>query len=246
MSDTRSSDAARTFAQEAMDGNGGAFRPLARGGEAVQQLRQALERVQRESASLLRVAGSLEEFVRQQEARYAELEQDLNDTALLYVASYQLHARFEPKEVLRHVRELLEQLVGVDTFALYLGVPGGVANAVASKGLEPAELVPLRTTEEPLRTAFAKTQPVILERSPLPKGSLSAPLAVIPLSLGERVIGAIMVVKLFGHKSSWAQVDHQLFHLLAAHAASALVAAYLYQRQSDLLGALAGLGDSLR
>lgn len=237
------SDAARAFAQEAMEGNG--FRPLARG-EAVQQLRQALERVQRESTSLFKVASSLEEFVRQQEARYAELEQDLNDTALLYVASYQLHARFEPKEVLRHIRELLEQLVGVDAFALYLGPPGGVAQAVASKGFDAAELVPLRATEEPLRSAFAKAQPVLLEQTPLPKGTLLAPLAVIPLSLGDRMIGAILVAKLFGHKASWAQVDQQLFHLLAAHAASALVAAYLYQRQGDLLDALAGLGDSLR
>ena len=244
MNDKRSTDPARGFPHDAIEG--GPFRSLARGGEAVQHLRQALERVERESVSLVRVAASLEEFVRQQEGRYSELEQELNDTALLYVASYQLHARVEPKQVLQHVRELLEQLVGVEAFVLYLGVPGGVANPVASRGLNDAELLPLRTAEEPLRTAFASGQPVVVEQSPLPRGSISAPLAVIPLLLGERVIGAILVVKLFGHKATWVQVDQQLFHLLASHAASALVAAYLYQRQGDLLGALAGLGESLK
>ena len=244
MNDKRSPDARTSFAQDAIDG--GAFRPLARGGEAVQHLRQALERVQRESVSLVRIGASLEEFVRQQEGRYAELEQELNDTALLYVASYQLQARAEPKEVLRHVRELLEQLVGVESFALYLGAPGSTVQPIAHKGLTDAELAPLRTTEGALETVFSRKTPLMVEGSPLPRGTLQAPLAVVPLMLGDRVIGAIVIVNLFPHKTSWAQVDQQLLHLLSSHAASALVAAHLVQRQSDLLGTLAALGESLK
>jgi nitrate/nitrite-specific signal transduction histidine kinase len=245
MNDKRAPEASRApLAQEVFEA--GAFRPLARGGEAVQHLRQALERVGRESASLVKVAASLEEFVRSQEGRYAELEQELNDTALLYVASYQLQARGDPKEVLRHVRELLEQLVGVDGFVLYLGAPDGRAVAVAARGLADDQLTPRRTTDAPLAEVFARKAPVVLELSPLPKGSLEQPLAVVPLKLGERIIGAIVVTSLFAHKTSWAPVDHQLFYLLSSHAASALLAAYLLQRQSDLLATLAGLGESLR
>jgi K+-sensing histidine kinase KdpD len=244
MNDKKSPDARASFAQEAIDG--GAFRPLARGGEAVQHLRQALERVQRESVSLVRIGASLEEFVRQQEGRYAELEQELNDTALLYVASYQLQARAEPKEVVRHLRELLEQLVGVESFVLYLGAPGGTAQAVAHRGFSDSELTPLRTTDGALEAVFSRKTPLIVEGEPLPKGTLQAPLAVVPLMLGDRVIGAIVIVSLFPHKTSWAQVDQQLLHLLSSHAASALVAAHLVQRQSDLLGTLAALGESLK
>jgi K+-sensing histidine kinase KdpD len=255
MNDKRSPDARSDFlrsrsetlastAQEAIDG--GALRPLARGGEAVQHLRQALERVQRESVSLVRIGASLEEFVRQQEARYSELEQELNDTALLYVASYQLQARAEPKEVVRHMRELLEQLVGVESFALYLGAPGGMAHPVAHKGMTEAELAPLRTGEGALQTVFSRKTPLMVEDNPLPKGTLASPLAVVPLMLGDRVIGAIVIVSLFAHKTSWAQVDQQLLHLLSSHAATALVAAHLEQRQSDLLGTLATLGESLK
>ncbi|HEY6877899.1 MAG TPA: hypothetical protein VI299_07755, partial [Polyangiales bacterium] len=81
-------------------------RTLVRGGEAVQHMRQSLERVERERQGLMRVASSLDDFVRSQDARCADLELELNDTALLYVASYQLQARDDPREVLRHLREL--------------------------------------------------------------------------------------------------------------------------------------------
>jgi GAF domain-containing protein len=245
MTDKRTADPARgAFAQEAIDG--GAFRPLARGGEAVQHLRHALERVQRESVGLVRVAASLEEFVRQQEGKYAELEQELNDTALLYVASYQLQARAEPREVLRHIRELLEQLVGVESFAMYLGGESGMVVPVASKGLSDTQLGALRANDATLHEAFTRRTPLMAEGDPLPKGSLATPLAVVPLVLGDRVIGAIVIATLFPHKATWAQVDQQLLHLLSSHAASSLVAAHLVQRQSDLLGTLAGLGESLR
>lgn len=232
--------------QRSSESRSGAFEASGVGGlgrESLTDLRQAIER---ESASLMRTAELLAAFVRQHDERYAELERELNDTALLYVASYQLHARDEPGEVLGHVRELLEQLVGAECFALYLGESSGMARPVMSRGLSGEELVMLRMADEPLLSAFTSRSPVLVEQSPLPKASLRAPLAVIPLMHGDRALGAIFVVKLFGHKVSWAQVDPQLFQLLSAHAGSALVAAHLYQTHPDLLGALAGLGESLK
>jgi K+-sensing histidine kinase KdpD len=223
-------------------------RPLAAGLQTVHQLRNTLEKFQEESVSLLRGASNLEEFIEQQESRYAELEQELNDTALLYVASYQLNSRREPKEVLRQVRELLEQLAGVEVFAVYIGSgeEDSLLLPVSSRGIPLSELRPLRSHERPLDAACAGRCAVLSPQDPLGAGTLAAPLAVIPLLLGDRVLGAISVMKLFPHKSSWAQVDQQLFQLLASHGASALVAAYLYQRHSDVPGALAELGDSLK
>jgi GAF domain-containing protein len=221
-------------------------RPVVRGGEAVQHMRQSLERVDRERQGLMKVAASLEDFVRTQDARFAELEQELNDTALLYVASYQLQARHEPREVLRHLRELLEQLIGIESFALYLGGPE--AKLITSRGLSDSQRGAMRTDQGPLATAYLKRAPVLVESRPLPAGSLSSPLAVIPLLLAERVVGAIVIVKLFPHKQTWATVDVQLFQLLATHAASALLAAHLVRQakqQSDLLGTLANLGEGL-
>jgi GAF domain-containing protein len=223
------------------------LRPFARGGEAVQHLRQSLERVERERQSLMRAASSLEDFVRSQDARFAELEQELNDTALLYVASYQLQARDDSREVLRHLRELLEQLIGVESFVMYLGGPE--AKVVTSRGVSDAELGPQRTEEGPLATAYAKRTPLLSGDHPLPAGSVAKPLAVVPLLLADRVVGAISIVKLFPHKSGWVQVDTQLLNLLTTHAASALLAAHLVRQarqQSDLLGTLANLAEGLK
>lgn len=221
-------------------------RPVLRGAEAVQHMRQALERVEHERQGLMRVAGSLEEFVRSQDARYAALEQELNDTALLYVASYQLQARDQPREVLHHLRELLEQLIGVESFVLYLGRP--LAKVIASRGLAEAKLVPQRTDQGPLAPAYQQRAPIVVEGEPLPVGSIEAPLALVPLLLADKVVGAIAIVKLFAHKQAWASVDVQLLRLLMTHAASALLAAHLVQQaqqQSDVLGALENLGEGL-
>jgi K+-sensing histidine kinase KdpD len=224
-------------------------RPMPRAGEAVQFLRQSLERVERERQGLMRVASSLDDFVRSQEARFSELEQELNDTALLYVASYQLQARDEPRAVLRQLYELLEQLIGVESFVMYLGTAEGSLTAVASRGVSERELASQRTNEAALADAFAKRAPVIVQQAPLPTGTLERPLALIPLLLGARVVGAISIVKLFAHKPSWASVDAQLLQLLATHAASALLAAHFVrqaEQRNDLLGTLRSLGEGLR
>ncbi|MET0342713.1 MAG: GAF domain-containing protein [Polyangiales bacterium] len=223
------------------------LRPLAAGIDTVQQLRVTIERFQQESATLLRGASSLEDFLQQQEKRYADLEQELNDTALLYVASYQLNSRREPKEVLRQVRELLEQLAGVEQFALYIaGADGELLLPVAARNLAPSELAPLSPRDRALDAARAGRCAVLSEAEPLGQGSLTQPIAAIPLLLGDRLVGAVLVLKLFEHKTRWAHVDHQLFSLLATHGAPALVAAYLYQRHSSQPAALAGLGESLK
>ncbi len=192
---------------------------------------------------LLKAASGLEDFMRGQDARCVELEQELNDTALLYVASYQLQARDQPREVLRQVYELLEQLMGVEAFALYLGGPE--AKVIASRGLPSEQLKPQRTDRGPLAPAYLKRAPILVEGEPLPLGTLHTPLAVVPLLLAERAVGAIAIVKLFAHKRTWAPVDLRLLNLLATHAASALLAAHLVQQQSDLLGTLASLGEGL-
>jgi hypothetical protein len=241
-------DKSTSHSQRADDPSRPSVRPLAVGLQTVHQLRHTLEKFQEESVSLLRGASNLEEYIEQQETRYVDLEAELNDTALLYVASYQLNSRREPKEVLRQVRELLEQLAGVEVFVVYIGSGGAGAPLipVTARGMSVSELPPLRPDERPLDAACAGRCAVLSPMAPITPGSLTAPLAVIPLLIGDRILGAILVVKLFPHKSEWAQVDQQLFQLLTTHGASALVAAYLYQQHSDVPGALAELGESLK
>jgi hypothetical protein len=219
---------------------------LPRGSEAVQTLRKQLERVERESVTLQRIASGLDDFVHQQEGRLAELEQELNDTALLYVASEQFHAALDPKHVAGYVRELLEQLLGAEVFVVYLRLGVGDFKPIVWRGITETELLGQPLPLGPLESAVASGRSNVVQGRPLPTGTLSTPIASVPLMLEERAVGALLIAKLFAHKEGWAPVDSQLLHLLSTRAAPALIAAHLIRTQSDLLGTLAGVGESLR
>jgi hypothetical protein len=53
--------------------------------------------------------------------------------------------------------------------------------------------------------------------------------AVVPLKIGESMIGAIVVFRLLEHKQGLQSVDHELFELLAVHASTALYCANLHE-----------------
>ena len=53
--------------------------------------------------------------------------------------------------------------------------------------------------------------------------------ACVPLRIGERIIGAILVFRLLEHKQGLQPVDHELFELLGIHASTALYCANLHE-----------------
>lgn len=219
---------------------------LPRGSEAVQTLRKQLQSVERESVTLQRIASGLDDFVHQQEGRLTELEGELNDTALLYVAGEQFHAVLDAKYVLGYIRELLEQLLGAEVFVVYLRTGEASFQPIVSRGIPDEKLREGAVPFAPLEALIASGRPIIVEGRPLPSGTLETPVAAIPLLVQDRVVGAVLIAKLFAHKEGWAQADAQLMQLLSTRTGPTLLGAYLIRNQSDLLGTLAGLGASLR
>lgn len=51
--------------------------------------------------------------------------------------------------------------------------------------------------------------------------------AVVPLATTDHLVGAIIVHELLVQKPAFNPVDHELFHLLGAHAATAILTALL-------------------
>jgi GAF domain-containing protein len=98
--------------------------------------------------------------------------------------------------------------------------------------------------EGPIGEVFLTCVPRIAERVDQ-GGSFESPLAVIPLMLRDKALGAIAVATVFRQKAVWAPVDHELFKLLGSHAAAALVAANLYSSQEGPLAALQGVHELL-
>ncbi len=67
----------------------------------------------------------------------------------------------------------------------------------------------------------------------------------IPLRIEERPIGAIAIYRLLQQKDGFTPLDHELFTLLAGHAATAIFAARLYGQSERKLNTIQGFIDLL-
>jgi transcriptional regulator with GAF, ATPase, and Fis domain len=67
----------------------------------------------------------------------------------------------------------------------------------------------------------------------------------IPLKVGDRTIGAIVLFELLAQKASFSALDHELFSLLAGHAATAMLAAQLHGQSERKLNTMQGLLELL-
>jgi hypothetical protein len=202
---------------------------------AIRELLKKIEELEREKARLLSTVHEQEEISN----RFSEIEAELESFANLYVASFQLHSTLGVRAVVRNVKELLGQLVGVRQLALYF-----VDDAerrlypIASDGIELGSLPSIGLGfEETRRGGGPVLDPVaaVVERTYLTgvphiaEGEmLASPQACIPLHFAGRVVGTIVVYSLLEQKKRFITVDRELFKLVGAHAGGALVAAHYW------------------
>jgi hypothetical protein len=71
----------------------------------------------------------------------------------------------------------------------------------------------------------------------------SHPIVCIPLKIKEHVIGVIVIYQLLVQKSRFADVDYELFTLLAGHAATAIFSSKLYSESERKLSTIQGFLD---
>src|SRR5262249_24178152 len=137
--------------------------------------------------------------------------------------------------VTKHIRELIEQLVGARAHAVYfLDQSKDELVAIAAHGVDIDRLAPLpiRATEPPqarartIQQAFLTGSPVFEESTVAP--GVERPAACVPLVLDDRSVGVIVVYALLSQKTSLTPLDHELFRMLGAHAATALTGALLF------------------
>jgi hypothetical protein len=242
----RENEELRRHAQ-ALERDNTELRAQVKSDDAMRDVLRTIERLEQEKRNLLDRSSALEQATRRYEGRYAAIEQELNDLANLYVASFQLHSTLKPPHVLQHIRELLAQLVGAESFVIYiLNDDGRRAIPVGSEGVLEADLKEIYVGEGAVGAVCASGQSSVRQGSPLGEGTIASPLAVIPMLADGQTVGVISILRLLEQKQAWVQVDQELFHLLGTHAAAALLAAHLYSKESDLLSALAGLGEGLK
>lgn len=194
--------------------------------DAIRDLIRRIDALEVERRHLLARSDELAEASREHERKSAEMEVELHDLANLYIAASHLHSTLTLRHVVRHLAELLQQLVGAERFAIYVCDPDGQhARPIHAEGL--SEVPPVVTGEGPIGIVLATRLSKIAER-PHPAGGLEAPIAIVPMVVRDVCVGAIAVASVFAQKERWAPVDHELLGLLGARGGSALIAANLY------------------
>lgn len=164
-------------------------------------------------------------------SRYTFVEKQNANLANLYVASYRLHETVVHDEVLEVIKEILANLIGSEEVAVFERSPDGERVLLSwSSGLEAERVEGLAMQDGFVRDAIRSGE-MFLSSDDLgePRIPEEAELtACIPLTLNGQVTGAIAVFRLLSHKPSLTGVDHELFELLATHAATALYCARLH------------------
>jgi hypothetical protein len=212
---------------------------------AIRDLLTKIDELKREKARLLSTVHQQEEITSEVTNRFAEIESELESFANLYVASFQLHASLRASTVVKNVKELLVQLVGARSLAIYFTDDDGRRlTPITSEGVDLATLPVIGVHE----ISTADGAAAVIERTFLTgvphvsEGNVnSLPAACIPLLLEERVVGTIVVYALLEHKARFVSVDRELFKLLGAHAGAVLVSANLWAAQNGRLPAAEAL-----
>lgn len=193
------------------------------GDTVVRDLMSQIKALEMDRQRLLDQFKTVEEQNRDFNNRYLEIEEAHNNLANLYVASYQLHATLNFSDVIQITSEILLNLIGAEEFGIYvLDEDTGTLNVLVTEGRDAREFTPIALGEgrvgQSVKTATQYVAEDMKPRSPLD------PLAVIPLTVGGRPVGAIVLLKLLVQKPALSTLDLEIFSLLGAHAATAIVA----------------------
>ena len=179
--------------------------------------------------------------------RYLEIEEENNNLANLYVASFQLHSTLDFKEVVQIVMEIVINLIGAEKFGLMLlDERKGDLYAVSSEGVKREQIPHIKLGEGTIGQVAQGGQPWVAEGRTPDQVTMTDPQVVIPMRIKDQLIGAIVIYALLEQKQSFSPLDHELFNLLAGHAATALFASKLYSESERKLSTIQGFLELLK
>jgi len=207
--------------------------------DAIRELLVKIDKLEEEKKKLRSRAEVAVREIHDYQGRYSEVEKELDAMANLYVASYQLHATLEPNEVLSVIEQVLMQFVGVGAFAIYV-----VRQDDDTRPLEPVHAFQCDQFDIKAETwnkgpiGEAAATGVHFVNHPDKVEEPGAPLACIPLGLGEQTIGVIAIFGLLAQKREFVDIDFEIFKLLALHAASAIIGSGLLARAGSIFAGL--------
>lgn len=202
---------------------------------------QDVDQVSKLKANLTAAENDMNELA----GRLVDTENQRGRLMNLYVATYQLHATLDVDEVTTTIAEIARDLVGAEKFVLLIGDDPEKGHDIAlAQGLDESDAPFTGDRYHGGHEALDRAlEDGILQMYSEPGAGA---LAVVPLTVQGAIVGAVVVLKLFDHKGAFAPDDRELLDLLAAHAASALLAARMYSATDRKLKTLENLVKLVR
>ena len=197
--------------------------------DAVRELLARIESLEEEKQNLLSQVREVEENGSRFGESFQQVESEFSNLVNLYVASNQLHTSLSPRGVMRRLKEVLAQLIGAESYAVYFANADGTELVpIAAEGVAGEDLVnqPIRGSRIGQVHLSGESQ-IDADGDPS-QGSIKSPAAMLPLSIDDRVVGVIAIFSTLAQKNRFATLDYELFALLERQAAAALVGASLF------------------
>jgi hypothetical protein len=211
-----------------------------------QELLARIDVLEDENEAILAQLLSVENENQQFAERYLEIEEENNNLANLYVASYQLHSTLDPNEVMKVILEIVINLIGAELFCVYVCQDtGDTLEPVAAEGGDVSDFPLVALGHGPVGESVESGD--VMSTGPAEHGGagLGQPIVCIPLRVEDKPIGAIVIHRLLSQKDGFSALDHELFSLLAGHAATAIFASRLYAQSERKLSTIQGFIDLL-
>jgi transcriptional regulator with GAF, ATPase, and Fis domain len=211
--------------------------------EMASKLNHYETRLKELEAKLLEVEAENVDFAQ----RYIDVEEQNNNLANLYVASFQLHSTLDYEEVLQIILEIIINLIGAEVFCIYLlDEEKGTLTPEAAEGISVNEIPAVTLGEGVIGQSAQSNQSYFNDNPPESmKEKFADPLVCIPLNIKNDVIGVLVLFRLLQQKESFAPVDFELFTLLAGHAATAIFSSRLFTESKRKLSTFRGFLDLL-
>ncbi|PLX82128.1 MAG: diguanylate phosphodiesterase [Desulfuromonas sp.] len=209
--------------------------------DEVAQLRARVESLEKEKEEVLDRIRLVEEENQDFANRYIDVESENNMLANLYIASYQLHSTLDHQEVLQIISEIVINLIGAEEFAVLLvDEKSHDLQTVATEGVDQATFPVVQVGEGVIGQAAQSGENYYVDNLAEYTKDLESPMVCIPLKIKDHVIGVLVLYHLLEQKEQFADVDFELFTLLAGHAATAIFSSKLYSESERKLSTIQG------
>jgi hypothetical protein len=207
-----------------------------------EQLLACIESMEQSKREIVERLRQVEGPSRALSKRSVEIDAANNNLIHLYVALDRLYATLDLSQVLQTIAQIVVNLIGAQVLAIYvLDEKTGRLSAVAAEGESPDAFPSFEVGRGVVGSAVATGKTLCHEA----RGSIdpTRPIACIPLRTDQASTGAIAIYRLLQQKKEFKPLDHELFTLLAGHAATAISAARAYAQSERKLKTMRGFLD---